>query len=64
MHPPSGPVALWTSNVVKSCATPSQFLAIGDMSGKGGPYIGRGNAAVSYVNTDVKHLLRMSVFIV
>ena len=34
------------------------------MSGKGGPCIGKGNAAVSYVNTDVKYLLRMSVFIV
>ena len=28
----SGPVALCTSNAVKSFATPSQFIAIGDMS--------------------------------
>ena len=43
-----------TSNVVKSCATPLRFIAIGDMSGKGGPYIGGGGAALSRVNTDVK----------
>ena len=46
----SGPIALCTSNVVKSCGTPSQFIAIGDMSEKGGPCIGGGGAALSYVN--------------
>ena len=49
--------------MAKSFATPSIFIAIGNMSGKGGPYIGGGGATVSCVNTDVKFLLRMSVFI-
>ena len=48
------------------CATSSvsQLIAIHDMSGKGGPRIGGGGVAVSCVNTDVKYLLRMSVFTV
>ena len=47
---------------LKLC-NPSQFIAIGNISGKGGPCIGGGGAAISCVNTDVKYLLRMSVFI-
>ena len=43
---------------------PSKFIAIGDMSGKRDPCIGGGGAGVSCVNTDVKYLLRMSVYIV
>ena len=31
---------------------------------KGGPCIGEGGVTVSYVNTDVKYLLRMSIFTV
>ena len=53
-----------TFSVAKSCATPSQFVAIGDMSRKPGPCIGEGGIAVCYVNTDVNYLLRMSVFTV
>ena len=42
----SGPVALCTSSVAKSCATPSQFIAIGDMSRKPGPCVGKGGISV------------------
>ena len=53
---------VWTC-CFESCATPSLFIAIGDMSGKGGPCIGGGGATVSCVNTYVKNL-RISIFIV
>ena len=57
-----GSVYLCTSSVAKSCETPSQFIAIGDMSEKGGPCIGEGVIAASCVKYYVKYLLRMSVF--